>query len=315
MLYIVDGTGDSDPETYDKTMKDGFCRLMDDKYKGTKYVRGPSILGYETLDIAKDVYRHIIANPMLKSQPLFLAGHSRGGAAVIFAAQLLNDAYDVNGQDRYVDDRLDRSASFVDGMFLFDAVDRTTFHWNVQKIPRNVGVACHARRERSIDSYFEWGVKNAWKEYSEYEGKHPSGTYNYREAEDKYSAYVNIKKLDDAMKVRMRTQFKSPGNSSGDGTSIDFGNCGTDVEDKAYTDYYQEKFLGSHGAIGGSPLGENNRDWLKDRDKLRFTTILEADRAAMNWVWAWMIDKFQKLNLSDHTNQNFKRKGKWLSDK
>jgi hypothetical protein len=312
MLYIVDGSGAWSNETYNKDMKSGFCRLMDQKFNGanesspTKYYhRGPSMLGIETRNIAYTVYQDISKDPMLGRQPLFLAGHSRGGAAVILVAQLLD----------YITEELSGNrASFIDGMFLFDAVDRTDDVMNVQKIPKNVGVACHARRERSIDSYFEWGVKNSWKEYSEYEGRHLNGAYNYRESHDKYVAYVNYKKLDDAMKVRMRTQYMNPGNYSGDGSSIDFGSCGVDAEDRAYTDYYQEFFLGSHGAIGGTPLGENNPDWLKDKDKRMFSTILDADRAAMDSVWEWMIDKFLKLNLFIHSSQNVKRKGKWLSE-
>jgi hypothetical protein len=54
------------------------------------------------------------------SKPLFLAGHSRGGAAVIWVANLLK-----------------RDAIEVDGMFLLDAVDRTASLKSVEKIPGN----------------------------------------------------------------------------------------------------------------------------------------------------------------------------------
>ncbi len=59
---------------------------------------------------------------------LVLIGYSRGGAAVIHAAQLLKDKVQ------------------VDAMFLFDAVDRS-LGVETERIPSNVQVVRHARRD------------------------------------------------------------------------------------------------------------------------------------------------------------------------
>jgi len=112
MLYIVDGTGDQDKDVYARQMAGGFCDQMRKKFHGW-YHRGPTLAGRETYTIANIVYGAIKKYGLLGKEPLFLAGHSRGGAAVIYVAW-----------------QLKKSGHSVDALFLFDAVERSATRQN-----------------------------------------------------------------------------------------------------------------------------------------------------------------------------------------
>jgi hypothetical protein len=83
----------------------------------------------ETHKLGRQVYDEAIAARELDDKlRLVLIGYSRGGAAVIHAAQLLKEK------------------AQVDAMFLFDAVDRS-LGVETDRIPSNVRLVRHARRD------------------------------------------------------------------------------------------------------------------------------------------------------------------------
>ncbi len=291
MLYIIDGSGEFSDKNYKRIMLDSFCCRMEKEFAG-KYHRGPVTVGTDTYFIADHVYDAIRADPMFGKRPLFLAGHSRGGAGVIYIAQRLKD-----------------DGVFVDGMFLFDAVDRTITTKNVQTVPRNVRLIFHARRDTSLATYFEWGANDARQKFWVCQNAHQED-WAFACAAELQTA-TKYQRLDDAMKVRMRaiTIVKSP-----EGSGINFGNCGlglnpacTVEEVRWPCEYSEQIFLGSHGAIGGSPIGEQDGSWNSDEDKMLFSIIQNNDRAAMNSVWSWVESNFRAAHLGLHDSPFYKQ--------
>lgn len=144
-LVCVDGTGPQvriDPVEYDKiystsNTSDIFKSWPND-YKA--YFRGPGILGFETRRIAADAYAKAKA---LRTSPgvdaLFMVGHSRGCAALVEAARMLEN------------DNIT-----VEFMAFFDAVDMST-SVNATVVPANVKEVIHARRDPSGRSRSSWG--------------------------------------------------------------------------------------------------------------------------------------------------------------
>jgi len=236
------------------------------------------------------VLKAIRADPLFGKRMLFLAGHSRGGAAVILIAQALK-----------------KDKIFVDGLFLFDAVDRTDSTLiAVQTIPRNVRVTYHARRDASLSTYFQWGARDSAQKYLDCVNSNqtdPSAA-TAGACQGELELARKYQRLDDAMRVRMRANtFWSPT----EGIGIDFGNCGLGIEPPCNIEegrwpcaYKETKFLGSHGAIGGSAIGEEDDAWPSDEEKTRFEIIRNNDRAAMNSVWSWMTKNFAEANLDLH---------------
>jgi len=131
MLIIVDGTGNADDEKYRKECKGSFCRQLR-RHSHAHYIRGPSLWGWETSVIADKV----VERARLRSGggDLMLAGHSRGGCAVILAAK-----------------RLQAEGVKIAAMFLFDAVDMQGADMSLSReIPGNVGYVAHARSARDL---------------------------------------------------------------------------------------------------------------------------------------------------------------------
>lgn len=283
MLYIVDGTGPLDDRVYETHMAGGFCKKMNKQFGG-HYFRGPDITGRQTYDIAKTVFGEIKANSQLGRESLFLAGHSRGGATVIDVAK-----------------RLQKDGRPVDALFLFDAVDKTANFRDTKLVPRNVKVTYHARRDTSISNYFEWGARNSRREFEDcLKTQVPKS--NHTPCEGKRLTAVKYRRLDDAMKVRMRASYIR---SLDDGMGIDFGNCGLGLEaanglEEIVPRYLETLFLGSHGALGGSPIGEQDGAWRSKEDQVRFESIKQSDRAAIASVWAWMSKNFDESQLKLH---------------
>jgi hypothetical protein len=129
----IDGTGDDNDAVYEAAMRNSFVNRLWNRYgrhsPNAFYHRGPTLLGMETgpLGVAAAAFVHerrIIDG----ERKVVLAGYSRGGAAVITAAQILA----VRG-------------IFVDLMVLFDAVDRSITA-QAGTIPPNVRKVLHARR-------------------------------------------------------------------------------------------------------------------------------------------------------------------------
>jgi hypothetical protein len=274
-------------------MAGGFCDQMRKKFHGW-YHRGPTLAGRETYTIANIVYGAIKKYGLLGKEPLFLAGHSRGGAAVIYVAW-----------------QLKKSGHSVDALFLFDAVERSATGENVpllggtniQLIPRNVKVTYHARRDISLTTFFEQGARDAWSKYLQC-----LGSSDPLSCEEQRLLAIKMRRLDDAMKLRMRATYSV----TGEGSTLDFGNCGTglappmgqaemvaDVLGKGPL-YREMKFRGSHGAIGGSPIGEQDNAWKTEAEKKYFRSLTVIDDAAMARVKAWMDKNYDEAKLALH---------------
>ena len=67
--------------------------------------------------------------------------------------------------------------------------------------------------------------------------------------------------------------------------------------------YEPKTFNGSHGALGGSPVGFQDRYWdglRPEATRLIYNEIIKADRLAMNEVWGWMSECFRNEGLRGH---------------
>ena len=280
MMFIVDGTGEESDQLYRKEMKGGFCKQLEKLCRG-QYRRGPTLLGRETPDIAAAVVEDVLAwhrLPVKRNPRLFLAGHSRGGAAVIYAAQ-----------------ELDKHGVQVDAMFLFDAVERsfeiTRPLRSAKAIPPNVKCCYHALRETSLAFLYSDGALAARDQVARLiglpTGRRPSAIEDALDLAMKspprsgpvalaIQRALELEELDGRMKYVMRTMtMKTPS-----GWSLDFGNCGTEVDGACQLK--KETFLGSHGALGGAPIIDSRAP----------KGLVESDRAAMAsvqaWMWSWL---------------------------
>src|SRR5688572_8856747 len=93
MLFIVDGTGPESRSEYEKEMSGGFCRELWRKVVRSQYWRGPTDSGLTTFDTAGEVVKAIErSRGGGRSEPICLAGHSRGGAVMICVAKKLAKA-------------------------------------------------------------------------------------------------------------------------------------------------------------------------------------------------------------------------------
>ena len=338
MIIIIDGTGDYGRDSYAKAMAGGFCKKVQflagrpsqssEKAKGAVlYHRGPGLAGTETYAIADEMLSKVPRRWDPK-EDMYLVGHSRGGAAVIYAAQ-----------------ELEKRGISVRAMVLFDAVDRVLVTNkallntvalgmalgpipailsfvtdpgapDVSTIPLNVKNCYHARR----DARAATGIVTYYEQYV------TSAKQNRQKVDPKNKAMVaaadleveRAVQLDTQMKVRMRAV-----NKLGDG-SIDFGNCGTSF---CSIGYKEEFFLGSHGAMGGSPRVSDDDPDLKEINDWKAAKLanpasesktwdfprgkpsqpgsmpsvsqllLDPDRAAMASVWSWMSGNMTREGL------------------
>lgn len=140
----VDGTGDADQRVYESTFEKSFVRELKSKIGGqfSSYSRGPTLWdqGVRSLDLATSTWQHVrlcvgLARKNGINYSVFLAGFSRGGAAVIHAARLLKE-----------------DGIPIKGLFLYDAVDRSFSVKSVKSIPGNVLNCYHAMRSPKAGS-------------------------------------------------------------------------------------------------------------------------------------------------------------------
>lgn len=156
MLVGIDGTaGGWDDADYRKMNDTSFVSRAINlantaKPESGKYFQGPYPGGLGTGRIAFDA-SSFIREFQRKSpdEPIFLVGHSRGGAACIKVAEEARD---------YPDDK-----KTIEAMFLFDAVSMT-LTVDTDCIPPNVGRVYHAIRDPAIGSRASWG--NTGLQYS-----------------------------------------------------------------------------------------------------------------------------------------------------
>lgn len=132
-IAIIDGTGDWDDKAYGVEMTKSFCHQIVTQLGRTKalYHRGPDLSGVE---VFYDAYLAAawLARERLRDMNarLMLAGYSRGGSAVIKAAEILDGMF-----------------ISVDSMFLFDPVARHVYAGG-EVIPANVAFSRTARRSQ-----------------------------------------------------------------------------------------------------------------------------------------------------------------------
>lgn len=282
MIFVVDGTGDENTETYAKEMADGFCQRLVRKARG-RYWRGPTFSGWETTDIADNVVAAVVQwrKAASDSEKLFLAGHSRGGAAVIFAAKILK-AHGIE----------------IEAMFLFDAVDRTLNIRSANAIPENVRHCFHALRDPSLAIYYSDGVKAARDRVANCIGLPAGRRASMMEDMVDYllssppepgkcahviQAARALIEQDNKMKIVMRSTTLN----CREGVSINFGNCGVQAEGQCKLK--KQYFLGSHGALGGAPIVDERAPKL----------LVDSDRAAMVDVDVWMSSYMCQFNVFD----------------
>jgi len=153
ILIAVDGTGTDNDADYKAEFGDPgalycspnqshvFTMHQSWHHQKTKwYVRGPTMMGLTTHNLAASAARAAVHMYKPGADRLFLAGYSRGGAAVLQAAVLL---------------RLRKVP--VHAMFLYDAVDRASGIIAADIIPPNVKHCFHAIRDSRARSRVYFG--------------------------------------------------------------------------------------------------------------------------------------------------------------
>lgn len=140
LLASVDGTGTGNNADYARIYEDSFCHRLWKNWDGSTrwYLRGPTTDGMDTAQRGELAANWVAANRK-NAKGVVLAGHSRGGAAVIHAAYILQRA-NIN----------------VDYMFLFDSVNMQVLI-HTHRIPANVKYVFHAVREPYTRSRPLWG--------------------------------------------------------------------------------------------------------------------------------------------------------------
>ncbi len=130
-MAIVDGTGSA--ATYVKDFALSFCNVLGKQLgAGAYYQKGPGNPGLEVLPEAVGVYRYCLQEYRRDPEvQIMMTGYSRGGSAVIMAAE-----------------HLASEGVPVHSMFLFDPVARHIYDGG-EVIPANVAFSRVARRDQS----------------------------------------------------------------------------------------------------------------------------------------------------------------------
>ena len=241
-VALVDGTGRWWNKDYEQDMAQSFCSQIAKSFQGkAEYRRGPSDEGYRFNEKATEAAHLLTLARAMGATRLFLAGYSRGAAIALQAAEFLA----LRGVQ-------------VDGLFLFDPVDRVPSRGSVcvRSIPQNVLFSRTA--SRSLDPAI---VKK-------YEGALLIKPYDLLPLATKRDARV-LEKLpfvgtDPLLGNPIRPEF---------GTFI-VNPCGIG-------DHQTKKLIGSHGALGG----------------VGWADVLE-DKACQQAVVTWMNGAFSSLSLS-----------------
>lgn len=148
MLMCIDGSGPDDDGEYASAFRHSFIHQMVQQTTQARreYYRGPNGAGLHQVDLselARESRELHEADVAAGGTPkVFLAGYSRGAAGVVHVAYILA-TWGIQ----------------VDGMFLFDAVDRSILiadtlapGMNVDTVPENVLAVYHARRDPAAES-------------------------------------------------------------------------------------------------------------------------------------------------------------------
>lgn len=300
MMFIIDGTGEGDDPLYFKDMNRGFCKQLELKLREQAiYKRGPALFGTETFDIANEMLNvilmyyygeqvdinQIIADALKPktAKPIFLAGHSRGGCAVIYIAQ-----------------KLKAQGIKVNAMFLFDAVART--HKGVpivgddfKEIPDNVRICYHALRDRERSNHYK---KPLIELFNKCVKSIPVGPVGGGALTTECGLLNKARINDTKLRVYARNEYMLE-------RTVDFENCGTRPENNQ-TLLKLEKFLGCHGTMGGAITATSPLD--DERVKAPDDAVLAGNEImALEQVNNWMSEKLR--------NEGVLSKGQTILDK
>lgn len=145
----VDGTGVWNSDKYAKMFEYSFVRILYNSWTAgpRNYERGPVTADNKPRDYtyfsALRTYRHVLSNWKTGESAVFLAGYSRGGAAVIEVAKWLKN-----------------KGIPVECLILFDPVDRTGqmgLPWKDTPIADTVKTIVYAKRMKSAKSRESFG--------------------------------------------------------------------------------------------------------------------------------------------------------------
>lgn len=298
-LFIVNGTGPTSNEEYEKANEHSFLSKLHKRVPNSEYLRGPDNGGLGVDDLVNALEQRLISYGL--PAELHFAGWSRGGRIVIDVARRLQQKH--NGIP-------------IKAMYLLDAVDRVFHDGNNSSatIPENVRVCYHAIRNPNY-------AKKLQKDYLEESEKLKKlATGPVLSSPDRLQE-VNkwrAEKLREVSELREKSSSVMPATrdafgyaKGGIGPSIDFGNTGTKLNNSAgqcgfdgeevyattnVVGNFQsrliiKKFDTSHAGMGGLPWAENNETDKNGRKKYNVTYLTgesEGSKAAIGWIEACM---------------------------
>ncbi len=286
MLYIIDGTGPEADAEYNADMERGFCAKIATQFPDSIYLRGPTLSGKTTFQIADIMFQFIMddhrKNP---GASIVLVGHSRGGSACIRVAR-----------------RLKQHNIKVRAMLLFDAVRRALqkpaidyfqrvndhhgiLPWaavlaavsavelaldyfqvgnsEIDVIPSNVQVALHLTRNEAFSNYFihcaEFKELSARIKMAERSGPQKPADVSRMQKLLEYHRNMRDACRFNCMAKGLRTAFS-------------FSNTGMRAEAPCrLLDINKNSYMATHGAMGGAPI-----EVRKYIDDTYYASVIEA---------------------------------------
>lgn len=297
MIYIADGTGPYTESGYAVEMAGSNCQIINHLNKGSaRYWRGPTPFDIwtRTAQIASEVFQDVMKKEFpaaflapgavqAPSTPIYLVGYSRGGAAMVMVAKML--------------EKKRKDGIPVAGLFLFDAVAKTTTFDNLDTVPGNVQKCYHAVRNEGAQVVMELEERQLWKKCQQAAG--------FKEVEREFAAigsglfedflvlrsarYPELNSVAMLWKVKSKTlrnfkvAMRNSFNVGSAGLSADFENCAR--KHAGVKEWELNEFAGSHGALGGVPATDKG-------DEIR-----AIDRAASLGAWTWMASKMRQCGI------------------
>lgn len=281
IMVILDGTGRLDNIQYAAEFQFSFCRQIQRRTSQSEYFRGvpgqdfswdtpwdslQALLPTLSVSIDSQVSNHAIRGVRQIRQTgmflnklgaqdqfnIFIAAHSRGGAAAIMLANAFNS--------------LKRPIP-IEAMFLFDAVNMTAER-GIQDVPANVRNCYHAMRDPQLALDIEKELMQAIREMESHRRDLSNITVD------------QAKKFNDAKsKVELLTDRLDKTRSNRRSLLYNWGNCATGPADKNKTNYVAKLFKGSHGAMGGTPWYRKPELFVDDEDCIR---------QVKQWMWSYL---------------------------
>lgn len=269
MLYAIDGTGPEAWSDYHADMRRGFCWSLAQRNKGrAEYLRGPTELGLETWQIADLMLDSITRRGR---HEIVLAGHSRGGAAVIYLARKLSQR-GIRVRAIVLFDAVRRALQRSPGDYALHLLDASTpmmLGYNaartaieagldffqvgqqqIDRIPGTVERVLHLVRDEDFSHFF---VKT--KEYAELTAIARAGSDKLATPDQR----VRLERLK-RMHERLRDACRFDCIKAGVSTGFSFDNTGLEAEPPCRLEIV--KVAATHGALGGAPL--DVRSYIKD---------------------------------------------------